>query len=332
MSRAIRIILKVLVTVLLLAWVFRQIELSELRHALVQARWIYLLPIWPLAILSYWVLSFKLSLIMARQDCAVSTWRLFAISAVTTLYGMVLPGMLDLSAKWLMLRQQTGKGTNALTSMVYNQFTTTLVILIAGIAAILTVTPPQRIAIWISGTALIAFLITIGLLVLHGRLGPRLTRAFGLFLKPTPRVIKDHGTRILDQLAHFQTAGWAFHLTALGLSLLANTGIGTIIYWLAAKAAGISVPFGLYFWQCSAIFILGRMPISVAEFGIREATLVGSMAGYGVSASSAIVMSLVLFTNRLLLAAIGAVVQLYWACVGSTNRQRGSSYLGSDED
>lgn len=295
-------------------WVIRQIDLVKLWAAIVQAQWIYLVPIWILAVLSYWLLSWKLALIMARQGCRLPTMTLFTISAVTTLYGMALPGPLDLSAKWYMLRQKTGKGIDVLSSMVYNQFTTTLVVLICGVIAILSVTPPRRLVIWIGGLALILVLILTGLLLLHRSYGPRCTNAFGILLRPTPKVIAKHGQDLLQRLAGFQSAGWRFHINALALSLLANVGIGTLIYLLAARAAGITVPLGIYFWQSTAIFILGRLPISIAEFGIREATLVGSMARYGIEPSSALVMSMAIFTNRLLLAAIGALVQLYWTC------------------
>lgn len=311
-SRLWRPCLKILVTVGLLGWVIRQIDLVKLWAAIVQAQWIYLVPIWSLAVLSYWLLSWKLALIMERQGCRLPTMTLFAISAVTTLYGMALPGPLDLSAKWYMLRQKTGKGIDVLSSMVYNQFTTTIVVVICGMIAILSVTPPKHLVIWTLGLVAIVVLILAGLLVLHGSYGPRCTNALRILLRPMPKVIAKHGQDLVQRLAGFQSAGWCFHLNALVLSLLANVGIGTLIYLLAARAAGISVPLGIYFWQSTAIFILGRLPISIAEFGIREATLVGSMARYGIEPSRALVMSMVILTNRLLLAAVGAGVHLFW--------------------
>jgi hypothetical protein len=306
------LLLKLAVTAGLLAWVFQKIDLAQLWQALVAARWAYLWPIWGLAIVSYAILSFKLALILRRQGCDASTGSLFAISAVTTLYGMVLPGMLDLSAKWYLLKQQTGKGTHALSSMVYNQFTTTLVVLVVGLAAVTAVTPPHRVGTRVLCLGLIAVLMAVGLLLLHRTMGPRLTRWAGLLLGPMPGLIRRPGLKVLDQMAVFQTAGWPFHFNALALSLVANTVVGTIIYKLAALAAGIHLPLALHFWQCTAIFVLGKLPISVAEFGVREATLVESMAPYGVEPSAALVMSMVIFTNRLLLASIGAAFQLRW--------------------
>ncbi|MBP8302710.1 MAG: flippase-like domain-containing protein [Phycisphaerae bacterium] len=307
-----KLVLRLAVTTALLAWVFHKIDLAGLGQTIRQAQWVYLWPMWGLAIGSYLLLSWKMAMILRRQDCATPVLALFAISAVTTLYGMVLPGCLDISAKWYLLKQQTGKGTNVLSSMVYNQFTTTLVVLVMGVAAILMVTPPQKTALRVLFLVLIVLLLVLGLLVLHRSIGPRLTRWLGHLLRPLPAVVREPGLKVLSQLALFQTAGWGLHAWSLGLSLAANTIVGTMIYALAAFAAGIHVPVPFLFWLCTAIFILGKLPISVAEFGVREATLVSGLAAYGVPGSAALVMSMLILTNRLLLAAIGAAVQIHW--------------------
>jgi len=312
-TNTLKFLLRLAVTTVLLAWVFRRIDLGGLGQAVREAQWVCLWPMWGLALVSYWLASWKMAIILRRQDCPTAVFDLFGISAVTTLYGMVLPGFLDLSAKWYLLKRQTGRGTNVLSSMVYNQFTTTLVVLVVGLAAVMSVTPPHRVLLRTACLLAVVLLLGLGLLVLHPTAGPRLSRALGRWLGVAPAIIREPGRKILEQLAVFQTAGWRFHFNALALSLVANTVVGTIIYWLAASAAGIDVPVPFLFWLCTAIFILGRLPISLAEFGVREATLVSGLALYGVPASAALVMSMVIFTNRILLALIGAGFQVHWA-------------------
>jgi hypothetical protein len=184
--------------------------------------------------------------------------------------------------------------------------------LVVGLAAVMVVTPPHRALLRAACIVMIMLLLGFGLLVLHPSAGPRLIRLLGRWLGVLPYVIREPGLKIVEQLAVFQTAGWGLHASALGLSLIANTLVGTIIYKLAACAAGIDVPVAMLFWQCTAIFILGKLPISVAEFGVREATLVGTLAVYGIAPALAVVMSMVIFTNRVLLAAIGVGFQLGW--------------------
>jgi hypothetical protein len=46
---------------------------------------------------------------------------------------------------------------------------------------------------------------------------------------------------------------------------------------------------------------------------VREATLVTLLAGYGVEESSALLMSMILFSSLIFMAAVGVSYQLYWA-------------------
>jgi hypothetical protein len=51
----------------------------------------------------------------------------------------------------------------------------------------------------------------------------------------------------------------------------------------------------------------------VANLGVREATLVGFLAVYGVEKSAAMLMSMILFSTMVFMAIIGAAYQLYWS-------------------
>jgi len=55
-----------------------------------------------------------------------------------------------------------------------------------------------------------------------------------------------------------------------------------------------------------------RIPISVANLGVREFTLVGLLALYGVDKSQALLMSMILFSALIVMALIGAIYQLSW--------------------
>ena len=55
------------------------------------------------------------------------------------------------------------------------------------------------------------------------------------------------------------------------------------------------------------------MPISVANLGVREVTLIGLLGIYGVEKSQALLMSMILFSALVFMAIIGAMYQMYWA-------------------
>ncbi len=316
--KILKFIAKVAVTVALLVWVFSRIDLSQLGTVFKTARWSFLWGVWILAVIVYWLFAVKMRLIMEKLNCPADTHTLFAVSMITSLYGMVLPGMVDTSVKWYMLKQHTGKGSNVFTSMVYNQFTTMVVIIITSLVALVAVNPGGKWQLPVVCSIVIAAIIALCLLLLHEASASKVADVFRFLLKPFPQAVQNIVSKIIKELSTFRTAPRSFHLIQLALAFVSSTVLSSIIYLFAAKAARIDVPLGILVCQCALIFILGRLPISVGDLGVREATIVGSLALYGVDASSALLMSLVILSHRILLASIGAGYFLAWSNVRNT--------------
>lgn len=307
-----KLLVRILITTLLLTWVFTKIDFQQFTDAVKEAKWYLLILSWIVTLLIFWVASFTMRLIMKRLDCEISTGTVFFASAITSLYGMVLPGILDVSAKWYVLKLHTGKPSHILSGMVYNQFTSTLMIVIFGLSALIISNPTSNFKLPLICIFLLIIIILCCLLLFNRITGPKVTNFFGSTLKWLPPKINNTGQKILDQLSTFQTAEWGFHLQILLLTAF-TTFLGVILYVFAAKAAGITVSFGVLVWQSSLIYLLGRLPISIADLGVREITIVESLARYGVSAPEALLMSMVVFSNRIIMVLLGAIYQIYWA-------------------
>jgi len=303
---------KLIVTVALLLWVFDRIELGQLGQIIKNAQWKFLWIVWALTVLSCWILSVKMRIIFKKQNCDVPTGVLFASTAITTLYGLVLPGMLDTPVKWYILKRYTGRGSNVFSCMAYNQFTLLLVIIVSALVALIVTNPTGNWKLPAICSALLILSVVGCVSLLSKAVGQKLAACISSILKPFPASIRNTANKILQQLSVFRTARWSFHFEMLLLSFVGSIIVGTIVYIYAAKAARISVPIGVLIWQCAVIFLLGRMPISIANLGVREATLVGTLALYGIDAPSALLLSMIIFSNKILMAAVGAVFQLYW--------------------
>ena len=311
-KKIVKLLVRVLITLLLLIWVFTKIDFRQFADIAKRADWRFLLLSWVLTITGFWMLSFKMRLIMKRLDCEIQTRTVFAASAITSLYGMVLPGILDVSAKWYILKLHTGKPSHILSGMVYNQFTETVMVIIFGLSALILTNPTTSLKLPLICIFLLIAIILCCLLLFNRFTGPKLTNLFGLTLKWLPIRIKTVIEKILGQLSTFQIANWKFHLQVSSLTIVAII-IGIIIYVFAAQAAGITVPLGVLVWQSSLIYLLGRLPISVADLGVREITIVESLAQYGISAPEALLMSMVIFSTRILMVLIGIICQIAWA-------------------
>ena len=82
----------------------------------------------------------------------------------------------------------------------------------------------------------------------------------------------------------------------------------------AAKATNISsVPFMVLVWVQAIIYILGRIPISIANCGVREFVLIGLLGIYGIDQSLALLMSAIVFSAYIFMPFIGALYQILWS-------------------
>jgi len=316
-----KLLIRILITTGLLIWVFSKIDLEQFRQTVKTAKWWFLFAVWVLVVIIFWINSIKMRLILKKQDCNVKITTLFGASAITLFYSMIIPGILSTGVKWYILKKDTGKSSSVLSSMFYNQMSIIVVMTVFGLAALMITNPASLLKTdannrWllpaISGI-LMAAIILISLLLLNSRTGGKIIKAFTLLLKPFPAKIHRNVQKILEQLAIFQTTGAGFHLTIASITIIANLIGGVLIYFFSAKAANITAPVGVFVWLCAFIYILGRIPISVANLGVREFTLVGLLGIYGVEKPQALLMSMILFSTVVLMAAIGAMYQLFWA-------------------
>jgi hypothetical protein len=167
----------------------------------------------------------------------------------------------------------------------------------------------------VCGLLLIILLLFVFMLLSH-RFGNRIIRLLKIPFKPLPTRIRLKVWEILDQIAVFQTVGWRFHVLAASITTIDTLVGGVVTYILAARTANIDAPTFVFVWLCAAIYIMGRLPISVANLGVREVTLVGFLAAYNVEKPTALLMSMILFSALVVMAIVGAAYQIAWAIRG----------------
>jgi hypothetical protein len=142
-----------------------------------------------------------------------------------------------------------------------------------------------------------------------------------MFERFIPSNIIEKIKNIFSQINLFRKAGWKFHSNIILITVLASI-TSIVVYILACKAVDIDVPIGLLAWQCILIYLLGCLPISFANLGVREFTLIEMLSKYNITSSQALMMSMVLFSNVIFMALLGAVFQLYWFTKASITDNR----------
>jgi uncharacterized membrane protein YbhN (UPF0104 family) len=319
-TRAIaKLLLRLTITVGLLCYVFRQVDMQHFWQVARTARWTYLLGVWFFAAVFYGVQSVALRLILRRQGCDVPLAVLFGASSVTALYSLILPGILSTGVKWYILKKHTGKGTHVLSSMLYNQFMLLFAMTVVGLATLIATNPthvlfPQARHNWVLPVvcaALLAGVVLLCVLLLNGHTGQVVTRSLAVPLRFLPGRMQQRGHDILSQLAVFQNAGLRFHLTIAAVNALDGLLVGLAIHFCAARAAhvtvGLSVLIG-YGPPCSS----QQGALTVGNW-VCARWRVGLLTAYGVAQPHALLLSMILLSSQLFLAVLGLGYQLVWA-------------------
>ena len=169
--------------------------------------------------------------------------------------------------------------------------------------------------------------------MLHRRTGGIFLKALQFLLKPFPDKMRQKCQEILEQITVFQTIGWRFHLTIASIAISGTLIEGVIRYMFAAKGANIDAPVGIFIWIWAIIYLVGRLPVSFANLGIREAVLVFVLPIYGAETSQALLMSMIILSGLVIMAAIGGIYQLSWALQSSrkTNNNQSAKSPKSNE-
>lgn len=321
-TKYVKLALRVFVTSGLLIWVFSQVDSDDFWRAVPAARLDYLALLW-LASLAFLILrAAKMRYILQQQSLDVGLFLLFKVSAVTALYSLILPGLVSSGAKWYILKKATGKGTLVFNGMMYNQ-ASELIVMSASALAILIGTNPSSILMpdahrWVL-PAVCSVLLLVLLLLTGLLLGKRTNRwilsVFDRLAQWLPSRMRNKGRQTVREAAMFQGAGWRFHLVIV-LYTLGQVAGSILVYIFAAKAVHLTIPPSVYVWLTSAIYILGRLPITIANLGLRDMTLVGILAAYGLEKSSVLLMSMLLFSTVVVKAAVGAGFQIHWSMAG----------------
>jgi uncharacterized membrane protein YbhN (UPF0104 family) len=202
-KQLVKFLIRILITTGLLVWVFSRIDLQQFWQTVKTTRWQFLIAVWALTIIVFWINSIKMQLILKKQGCDVSIATLFGASAVTLFYSMIIPGILSAGIKWYILRKDTGKGSNVLSSMLYNQLSIMFVMTVFGLVALIVTNPAANTGDhWLLPAVcsiLLAAIILISLLLLNSRTGDKFIKALGLLLSPFPEKMRQKGQEILGQ-------------------------------------------------------------------------------------------------------------------------------------
>ncbi|WP_416397690.1 lysylphosphatidylglycerol synthase transmembrane domain-containing protein [Allohahella sp. A8] len=309
-----RLVLRIILTIAAVALVLQLAPLGDIARQLAGAQWPWVIAALLLQVLLRLVTAARMQLLAHFQQLRIGFWIMLKIVLATAFYGLFLPGGIAGGAvTFVKYRQFGASGAAALTNLFVNKAVAALTIgLLICTAWLIDLLPASDGNLTLPRLALIALALLV-LLLLPSLL--RLTvSAFGLAPRLQRRFASSKGRVVqailaaLSQLQLVRNLGWwqIFSLILAGCTAHLIAVAGMFCFGLALE---LTPAFSTVTWIFGVVFLLAMLPISFANFGVREASMILLLAPYGVGAAEATAWSILMYTGPLAAALAGAVVE-----------------------
>ncbi len=297
--KPLRLFAKLLIGIMILAYVFRVVPVGDVLAAIASARVPWLLGAVPLVLLNPYLSAARLKILTDSQALSFSVREILEVNFVTRFYGLALPGQLATGAvRWFRLTRIQDRKAEVLAAILFSR-----VLHLTGLGMLGTVfflvDPPREGALWIGLVLVVAAMMPAVFILLRLGSGRRVVPL------PTSGWVE----RLISAGRRFRDLSPSALARVIGLSLAENLSATIAIYFLAI-AVGASVPFVSLGWIRAAVQLLVFLPISISGFGVREGSLLLALQPYGVAGASALALSLLIFGISLLHGAIGGLLEL----------------------
>jgi len=300
----------VLITVALLGLVFVSNGLSSLPEEIGRANVPLLIAMLGCSYVAWIVNTYRWQRILAGFRVTFGFAELFRLNLSGVFYGLALPGQVSGEiVKALRLGGRIGQRRIIYLSIFLDRVYGLIGLALLGYVA-LVLEPPQPD--WSGRNPAILALGVVSFAGIFIVMLPWLCRVPGLLTSRGNHTI--FGKLEARVLSLTTADGCVPPVTTLAvgcaLGLMAQ-GLTAVIHWGVALALGLTVSPLALTWILALGTILGMFPISFAGLGVREATYVGLLALFGVSAGAALTLSLTMFAILVALGLTGGALDLF---------------------
>ncbi len=262
-----------------------------------------------ISVVNHALTAYQMKVTLKQQTIDLNTARVFSVNLMSSFYNLFLPGFLAGGViRWLHFSKDEGKRAQAMAAILFNRIVEVLTLVAMGLL------------FWIlekhsSGdlgqlSSLLFILVSISAVYILS-----FNRHFYILLeylnnlKFNPKFVQERALKLIRCLTDFDRAKGVFHLHILSLSILRH-GVGLLSLYCFALALQIHVSVVTIGWIRSLFTLITTLPITISGLGVREATFVYSLRGYGVDPEVAMAFSFLVFFRGFCFALAGAVLEL----------------------
>jgi len=311
MKKKLLLLLKLLITIGILYYIFTYIPISEVVSSIAQANIMYIVLGIALTLIIRYAEAYQMKIITCKQGLTLSVWRIYEISIIVAFYSLFLPGYIAGGAlRWYKFAQHDNMPAEALASIVFHRLIRVIIVIILGILCWIVDT--DLISHYNIGRVLIVpFLVVCALcMVLFSKKFSFVRKSIGQLIdsKYIHHSIKEKIRKLANAMIYFKTLS-ANNLLSILILALGGELLAIFTFYLFAVSIDLNLSYFHLGWMRSIIHIAAMLPISFSGIGIREGGLIYMLQPYGISASLCVALSFILFGQLLFIAMLGGLIE-----------------------
>lgn len=302
--------IRILLTVVILVFLFRAIGAQRVLEELAQAKGHWVLMMYAATVGALVANASLTRLLLRRVGLHVGLRRIMLANSLSTFYTLILPSDVAAGvAKWADLSAATGDKSRVLSVLLVAKIALALPPLTLGAAALALWNPFDSTRLPILAGALSFSLIGATALLVNRSTGTALDRIVLNCSSLAPQFAQKIVQSLLTAFGDIRRLRAPAYVAALSLSLAAFV-FGLAGFACAAAAVQVVVPIATLMWVSMVLFITRLLPITLSNIGVREGVIVAAFGLHGVAPAEALLVGLIIFSNTLVIASLGACYQI----------------------
>lgn len=306
--------LKVLVTSVLLFYIFYKVDYKSILQAISGADTTYLLLAYCVGILLPFFNSAHFRVLMKAHNISITTLNIFKIHLVTSFYGFLLAGSISkpIVNYYKLTRYDENRKTEILGSMAFSKIINLINLMIMAVG--LWIIAPKSNDI-INYSILIIFILLIVSIaafyffLLHHNSVDRFMHKLSNMKYLRNKFFERFFDKAFSPLTIYKLLN-SRELFYLNMFTSIRFVFGLFTVYLFAMALNIEISFIMLSLVRSINSIVMTLPLTIGGFGVREYSLLLLLEPYIYDSSKIIALSFLIFTLRLIIGMIGGVIEL----------------------
>ena len=296
----------------ILYYIFRIVPFTEVVAAIASSDGTYLALAFLVLLLEKLVAAVRMKILSDQSGLSLSTYKICEIGIVATFYGMFVPGDLGGGvARWYKMSQPTKRRTEALAAITFERLVDTITLVGLGVLFFFLDMPANLTPLVGFGLLGLFFALILVYVIALNR------STASVLLKPLERqraglivaFLRSETSKVLEAVARFRRLPPNQTIAVWSLSFARHI-LAILIKYLFVLSLGINIPFTVLVWVHCVVTIATMLPVSFSGLGIREGSMILLLRPYGVTGSSAVALSFMLFILQILIAATGGLLEI----------------------